>query len=200
MPVSPLNRRAFMAGTGGLTLTASGILRNSAKAAVEEQGIEPFSKAMQPLARPLPVPTTTFQDVQGEDVSLSHWKGQAFLLHLWATWCPPCIRELPDVDSAIHALGRNGPPIVAINTLGGDVAMTQAFYAAHHIGALPIYIDLHGELLKALGPLPGMEPGQKGIPRSYVVDAKGEMRAASLGLTAWDPRDVQQHFETLTKS
>lgn len=196
MSVRAIKRRLFLSGLSGASLAAGGLLRNSAHAATEDD-IPTFGHGMKMQDTLQDVPLTPFLDATGKETTLAAWHGKPYLLHLWATWCGPCIRELPEVNTTIRRLGREAPAIVAINTTGGDVARTGAFLQSHGATSLPVLADPDGVLLKALGPLPGMGEGKKGIPRTYIVDGEGHIRAWSVGMMRWAPADVMSRFDAI---
>jgi thiol-disulfide isomerase/thioredoxin len=110
-----------------------------------------------------PAPDVAFKNSDGEDVRLADLSGKPMLVNLWATWCAPCVKELPTLDR----LAQKGGPveIVAISQDSAPHASVVAFLQAHRIGALDVYQDEKMGLSGAAG--------AEVLPTSILYDAKG---------------------------
>src|ERR1700755_551711 len=104
------------------------------------QGIEPpASLAALRLQKPAAAaPDVTFRDAAGNPVKLTGFKGRYVLLNLWATWCAPCVAELPQL-ARLSAFAP-GVKVVAVNTDRGDVD-AKGFLKEHSAGGLGVYKD-----------------------------------------------------------
>lgn len=101
-----------------------------------------------------PAPGATFQDPDGQPVSLADFRGKPLLVNLWATWCAPCVAEMPTLD----ALARREPGLKVL-TVSQDLdgrAKVDAFFAQRDFTAIEPYLDPELKLMSELriGTLP----------------------------------------------
>lgn len=96
-------------------------------------------------------PTGTFQDPDGKSVGLGHFSGKPVLVNLWATWCGPCVTEMPTLD-ALAKREADRLTILPISQDMGDSARSKvdAFFADHRFAALKPYLDPDMAVMKAL--------------------------------------------------
>ncbi|MGH6890374.1 MAG: TlpA family protein disulfide reductase [Rhizomicrobium sp.] len=127
-------------------------------------------------AKPKAIPAVAFTDAKGERLSLASFRGRYVLLNLWATWCGPCVRELPSLARLAHALP--GLTIVAVSEGQDSVPATRAFLEAHGAGALATYRDSDHAFLAAMGAF--------GLPLSALIGPDGRERARAIGPAQWD--------------
>jgi thiol-disulfide isomerase/thioredoxin len=94
-------------------------------------------------------PAAEFRDPDGEPVTLAKFAGKPLLLNLWATWCAPCVKELPTLD----ALDGRGRPIgvVTLSQDSGDQAKVRDFLAQHGLKRLEAWQDPKMAMTAALG-------------------------------------------------
>jgi thiol-disulfide isomerase/thioredoxin len=145
--------------------------------------------ALTPVAQPKPAPNASFVDGKGQAQALSGFKGRVVILNLWATWCTPCVRELPAVGKLAAALGPGKVAVVAVNAGHDDAAATAAFLKAHGAANLAVYRDPGLSLLTAFG--------SQGLPFSVVIDAKGREIARASGPMQWDDPAAVAYFKAL---
>jgi len=109
-------------------------------------------------------PGATFTDAAGKHAQITDFKGKPVLVNLWASWCAPCVKELPTLDQ----LARTGRvQVLAVSQDTGPHASVVAFLQAHHISALRPYQDEKMALSGALGP-------DTVLPTSILIDASGK--------------------------
>lgn len=109
-------------------------------------------------------PDVTFNDPDGEPVKLADFKGKPVLVNLWATWCAPCVKELPTLDK----LAKSGAiDVVAVSQDTAPKASVVAFLKEHQIGTLKPYQDPKMALSGALGP-------DTVLPTSILIGADGK--------------------------
>ena len=113
-----------------------------------------------------PAPDVEFKDPDGGDIRLADFRGVPTLVNLWATWCAPCVKELPTLDklSKSHAVdGSLG--VIAVSQDMGPHASVEAFLKSHGIEDLGAYQDARMGLSGALG--------AEVLPTSILFDAQG---------------------------
>lgn len=108
-----------------------------------------------------PAPAAVFNGPDGKPVKLSDFKGKPVLVNLWASWCAPCVKELPTLDQLAHS-GR--VQVLAVSEDNGPHASVVAFLKEHRIGTLKSYQDPNMGLSSALGP-------DTVLPTSILFDA-----------------------------
>lgn len=122
-----------------------------------------------------PAPAALFNDPDGKPVKLSDFKGKPVLVNLWASWCAPCVKELPTLDQ----LARSGRiEVLAVSQDNGPHASVVAFLKEHRIGALKSYQDPNMDLSSALGP-------DTVLPTSILLDANNREVWRYIGDQDW---------------
>jgi thiol-disulfide isomerase/thioredoxin len=130
-----------------------------------------------PLAAPRPAPEVEFANEAGRRLRLSDFRGQMVLVNLWATWCGPCVEEMPSLDRLAAKLGRD-LTIVAIAEDRGGAAAVNRFLARHPLTALSPYLD------PGAGASLAFRAG--GLPTSYLIDRQGNILGELDGAAEWD--------------
>ncbi len=121
----------------------------------------------------------TFTDPDGETIDLASFKGRPLLVNLWATWCAPCVKEMPTLD-ALAANDDNLQVITVSQDLDGRQAV-DPFWAENGFTTIQPYTDAGNNLLTALG-------GNPQLPTTILYNAKGQEVWRLIGPTEWtDP-------------
>lgn len=118
-----------------------------------------------------PAPELTLTDLQGETVSLTDYLGQVVLVNNWATWCPPCKAEMPELLAYYEAHSGDGFVLVAIDSGEGSEEVA-AFVKAYGL-TFPVWLDPRGDALNAFQ--------NWNLPSSYVLDQDGTVRYSWTG-------------------
>lgn len=140
--------------------------------------------------RPSPVPDIALSDLEGDEVRLSALRGKVIVLNFWATWCPPCIEEMPSLERLYRRFRNRQFEIVAVSV---DAE-----------GAKPVrkFIGERGFTFRVLlDPAKKTEVpfGVRGLPISYVIDRKGRMVAGAIGAIDWSSKKATTYFENLLR-
>jgi thiol-disulfide isomerase/thioredoxin len=116
----------------------------------------------------------TLPDTQGNPQSLSQWKGKILLVNFWATWCPPCVEEMPELVELQHEMTSQNVQIIGI---GIDSASNIIEFSLKHKIDYPLYIaGMNGsELSKQFGNQSG------GLPFTVLVGPDGQVEKTYLG-------------------
>jgi thiol-disulfide isomerase/thioredoxin len=127
---------------------------------------------------PRPAPVTSFVDRDGGSRSLADFRGKVVLLNLWATWCGPCVEELPSLDRLEGKLGGADFEVLALAQDQGGRDTVAAFYRRHRIERLGLFADAGNTLAHRLG--------IDGLPTTLVLDREGRAVGALVGAVQWD--------------
>ena len=126
----------------------------------------------------------TLQDLHGKPWTLKDLGGKVVLVNFWATWCPPCRKEMPDLDALGKRFNDQGLIILAISD--EDVAKVNPFIAEHQF-AFPILLD-PGRMVNKLFAV-------EGIPKTFIYDREGRLAAQAI-----DMRTEHQLLEMLERA
>jgi len=143
--------------------------------------------AVQVNATPMPTPDLAFDGPDGAPTTLSAFKGRTLLVNLWATWCPPCLKEMPSLDALQSSLGGADFQVVAINIDTRNLDKPKAWLADRKIAALPYYADPQAKVFQDLRAARKVE----GMPVSLIVDAEGCELAILQGPADWASADAK---------
>ena len=131
---------------------------------------------------PMPAPQEPIGRGDGSAVSLADFTGQVVLLNFWATWCGPCVREMPSLDRLQAAPGPEGLEVVAVSE-DRKPALAEAFLVEHQLGNLALYLDPRGKVAQAFG--------LRGLPTTYLIDRQGRMVGGLQGPAEWDSEEAK---------
>lgn len=134
------------------------------------------------LREPRELPDIGFADGDGRSVKLSSFRGKVVLLNVWATWCPPCRKEMPTLDRLQAKLGGPGFEVVALSIDRSGPSIVRSFYDEIEIKTLRIYIDQSGEASSALN--------VNGIPATLLIDRAGRELGRKIGPAEWDSPEI----------
>lgn len=130
-----------------------------------------------------PAPRVVIDGPDGAPTSLAAFKGKAILMNLWATWCAPCVQELPSLDALQAEFGGDAFQVVAVSMDAADRSVPAAFLAERKLSHLALYTDAKLLMDPALaGP---------GIPASVLYDAQGKEIARIFGATDWSSPEAR---------
>ncbi len=131
---------------------------------------------------PMPAPGDAMTDGNGNPVTVQDFAGQVVLLNFWATWCAPCVREMPSLDRLQAALGDQGLAVVAVSRDRGGRNVVEKFYDRLALEHLEIYLDRKGSFSRAFG--------VRGLPTTVLIDGRGRLIGELRGDAEWDGEDA----------
>lgn len=146
----------------------AGVTRELAKGAMAAFLVRPERK---------PAADAPFQDGEGKPLKLSDWKGRVVLVNLWATWCAPCRKEMPDLAELQKELGSGDFEVVAISVDRKGAEASSAFLKDTGADNLKLYIEPTTAILNALQAV--------GLPATVLIDRKGNEIGRLLGPADW---------------
>jgi peroxiredoxin len=129
-------------------------------------------------------PDFTLKDLSGKAWTFSELRGKVVLVNFWATWCPPCRKEMPDLETLYGRFGAKG--LVVLGISDEETAKVEPFIRERKV-SFPVLLD------------PGRKVNEmcvvEGIPKSFVYDREGKLVAQSI-----DMRTQKQFLEMLGKA
>jgi thiol-disulfide isomerase/thioredoxin len=154
-------------------LSIASTFGSSARAEEPEIKIGEFISA----ASPQPAPEISVTDMAGDPITLADFKGKFVILNLWATWCAPCLKEMPSL-AALQA--RLGPAltVLAVSEDRGGANVVQPFVTEHGLDKLKTYLDPKSTATHAFA--------VRGLPTSLAIDADGRVLGRVEGGADWD--------------
>lgn len=137
--------------------------------------------------KPQPAPATAFQDRAGNSVNLASFPGQVVLANFWATWCVPCLAEMPALNRLQQRLGSDRFKVITISLDRKGFEVIDPFFAKNGIDALEAYLDRSNKL--------SLEVGATGLPTTVLVSADGRWLARYIGDANWDSAAMAHFLE-----
>ena len=125
-----------------------------------------------------PVPPTVFFDADNQRTTLLDFEGKALLINFWATWCTPCVREMPALNALARDFSGQGVEVVAIASGQQLGKNPDVFLQENQLESLALYRDPHSSLMKLFA----MET----LPTTLLADRAGRILGGVVGATDWD--------------
>lgn len=133
-------------------------------------------------AEPRDLPEVAFVRDDGSATSLKEWRGKVVLLNLWATWCGPCRKEMPDLDKLKADLGGDEFDLVALSIDRTGLDKPRKFLAEIGIKHLKLYNNSTGKLASSLKAF--------GMPTTLLLNRKGQEIGRLVGPAEWGSDDA----------
>ncbi|MEO6840534.1 MAG: TlpA disulfide reductase family protein [Bradyrhizobium sp.] len=144
---------------------------------------------------PLRLPDLAFEDADGKPKKLSDWRGRTVLVNLWATWCVPCRKEMPALDSLQTKLGGPDFEVVAVNIDTRDPEKPKTFLKDAHLTRLSYFTDPKAKVFQDLKSI----NRALGMPTSVLVDGQGCEIATIAGPADWASDDAVKLIKAALK-
>jgi thiol-disulfide isomerase/thioredoxin len=141
-----------------------------------------------PSSQPFTAPAISLADTNGHSVELSELRGKLVLVNLWATWCEPCLREMPSLERLQSRLGERIAVLAVSEDRGGNKTV-EPFIAKLGLKSVKIYIDPKSEVGHAFG--------ARGLPTSFLIDREGKVLGRVEGAAEWDSPKIRGVLEPL---
>jgi len=143
-----------------------------AEVETEEKTTQPSGDKAPPGPGAKTAPSFTLQDLKGNQISLSDFQGKVVVLDFWATWCPPCVKEIPHFIELYEQYKDRGFAMVGISLDRQGVSVVKSFAQKYRVNYPILMTD--GQVDKAYG-------GITGIPTTFVIDSAGNIRQKYIG-------------------
>ena len=134
-----------------------------------------------------PAPGFTLRSVAGGEGDLGKLRGRVVLVNFWATWCPPCVQEMPSLERLHRALGPEGLAVLGVSVDEDDDAV-RGFVARYGL-SFPILRDPGGHAAASYR--------TTGWPETFIVGPDGAILRIVVGPTEWDTPEALAYFRGL---
>ncbi len=129
-----------------------------------------------------PAPTATFYDADDQPVTLAEFRGTGVVLNFWATWCAPCVEEMPALDRLDVELKKSNALVIAVSEDREPQLTSPDFYAELGLTSLGMWSDRQMKFSRAAK--------VSGLPTTLLINQEGQEVAAVLGAIDWDDPDI----------
>lgn len=137
-------------------------------------------------------PDFTLEDLDGKQVKLSALRGRVVLVNFWATWCPPCRREMPSLERLSRQMSGQPFIILAVN-VGEDPDIVFPFTGTlEPAPTFPLLFDRNSSVLRSFQ--------VKGLPTSFIVDKSGRIAFRAVGGRDFDDPGIVAAIHELIKA
>ncbi len=148
-----------------------------------------WAGALTPLHHRPQAPDFELLGIDDETYRLRDYRGKVVVVNFWATWCPPCRKEMPSMQRAWERWRKEGIVLLAINVgESGDEAFA---FAAERDLTFPVLLDPSGREVRRWGAI--------GLPSTFVVDPEGRVVYRATGAREWDSEEIFERLRALNK-
>jgi thiol-disulfide isomerase/thioredoxin len=134
-----------------------------------------------------PAPELKAHDLAGAPKTLADYRGKVVLLNFWASWCPPCLREMPSLERLRVKMAGHPIEIVALDS--AETREEVSAYLSRMKLGFPVLLDPEGDNTKRWKVF--------ALPTSFLLDAEGRVRYVLTGPTEWDEGEALEVIESL---
>ncbi len=151
----------------------------------------PLSHTMTALSPPQTATDFTLPDMDDETYTLSSYRGKVVMLNFWATWCPPCRREMPSLERLYTKLKDQGFVVIAVNQFEDPDLIFEFTGRLSLEPTFPILFDRDSRVAEQFG--------VKGLPTTYLLDKDGRIRYRAIGGREFDHTEIEDMIKDLLK-
>lgn len=145
------------------------------KKKVENNGEQYDQEALYAIEVGKQAPDFTLENLKGESVRLSDFKGKNVLVNFWATWCPYCVKEMPDLNQLYTEHKENDFVVLAVDV--GESKETVEKYLKDQDYTFPVLLDKDGSI--------SIKYMVRGLPTSFMIDKEGNIRAIKMSMMTY---------------
>lgn len=139
-----------------------------------------------------PAPDFPFHAPDGSDTTLQDFAGKPMLVNLWATWCAPCVAEMPTLDAIAAQYGPKGLAVLTISQDNQGEKAVKPFFAKHDLPHLKGWTDPDNRL--------GLGYGLGMLPSTILYDAQGKEMVRVVGAMDWHSKEARALLEAAMAS
>lgn len=139
---------------------------------------------------PLTAPAFVLSDLTGKVVRMDDLRGKVVLLNVWTTWCPPCVQEMPTLETLHRRMAGRDFVLLAVSQ--DELPQNVKPWIAERGFTFPVLLDARGEVGHGLG--------VTGYPETFIVDRQGKVVHHHVGFRDWSSPEVVQALDRLLQS
>jgi len=145
-------------------------------------------QTLTPIYERPPAPGFALPNLQGRSITLFDYSGEVVVVNFWASWCPPCVKEMQSMQKGAKWLAKYQGKFVAIN-MGEEPQVVREFLTGRGFD-IPVLLDTDGKISSRWG--------IQRLPATYVVDPQGRLAYRALGARQWDDPALLVPLRSLT--
>ena len=147
------------------------------------------------LPQPFPIAQVNFSQLNNDQIDFEAFKGKVVVVNMWATWCPPCVRELPALDRLANKIDQSQYTLLPISIDADGKEIVQPFLESIGLAEFESYFDPQ-QNLREVFPL-------ETIPATFILNPQGELVAYVRSYVDWDDENaiafLKQFYTTTEK-
>jgi thiol-disulfide isomerase/thioredoxin len=151
--------------------------------------IKPIQTVLQAYPGTPPAPELRLGTVQGQSISLEDYRGRVVLINFWATWCPPCVEEIPSLGRLQGKFPTKEFSIVSVDV--GDQKQQVEQFLKKVPANYPVMLDSEGRTVH--------DWNLRAFPTTFIIDRQGIIRLAYFGGLQWDAPEVVKQLRELVE-
>lgn len=153
--------------------------------------LPPLTHGLTPISPAVEAPTLKLTSMDDELVDLASLRGEVVVINFWATWCPPCRREMPSLERLYQAAGDEGVKVLAVDVGEDEDTVFPFLGAIEPSPTFPILFDTDSSVMT--------EWKVMGLPTTFVVDPEGKIVYRAVGGREFDHPELIQQLLQLHK-
>ena len=139
---------------------------------------------LQKKLNPLIAPNTAFKTEDGNHLSLRDYHGKGLVINFWATWCAPCVREMPSLNRLAALTKKNNIKVLTISEDRKDISFVSSYMKKNQLYDLPVLIDKKGALFRKFK--------LDGLPSTILISTKN--REIDISLFIFEKKMKANHI------
>lgn len=142
------------------------------------------------VSPPYPAPLVSWHTEKNGVTHIGRHKGNVVLLNFWASWCPACLYEMPDLDKLASHIGHTNFKVVTVNLDDAGPSIIARYFERLGVNSLPRYSDPSDRSIRSY-------EIREGLPWSFLIDRKGLIRGYMMGAADWltpEGRSLIAHY------
>jgi len=133
-------------------------------------------------------PEFTLRSLEGRTASIASFRGKVVMVHFWATWCPPCVEEIPTLEKLYRAHAGKDLEILAVSVNDGGADEVRPFMQKNRL-SLPVLLDPGQSAARSYGTFK--------FPETYLVDREGIVSRKIIGAVDWTSPAAQEVIQAM---